>query len=835
MAPKLTRISKACRACSTKRKRCDGLSPACTPCTLANVHCEYVDTGRRRGRPPNKRDRDRHGDLPPQAQALGPSRSTADLVAGVHRGRCWNPAASDSAPVQPSPRTPSSFPRPTHLDPAAAAAPHLERSLSVFATGQATPAPRNLPSHIDAWHDDHRLRLPPLTAHSGIGFPDAYAFGRTFPSRSDRLRRAQAIDHDATDPHDAPDRQAPTAHNFHRFGTDLERLPSTVVRFLFDVYWRHSHGHWPLLYKPDVVRIPDARLSTEIREPLFSAIICTSASIAADSPAAHRYVEAIADAAVQRTMQALSRPSLDVFQALLLHVVRVFGTGDARQASLLLGYAIQLCTNLGLHRPRQSTVARMSVGEYQAQLRSLWSCYCLDKVISVEMRRPPSFRFDTIAAELTSECEPDEFEVVYEASPVVEGGDPAKVLGRLHALSLLNLTTRILHMLEKALLKWDHGVVDDHDDEVLLLQRQQSHLPLTWEQSLDIDRELQELVHRWPQHLRIGPNSSAAVPNVSCLLIEVYIAKILNFRPFVLWNEDLAAASASSSSSAAAAMATSSVAPDGDGPPGTAAAAVATTSNQHASTAASICLASALSVVQLFGGISRSGLRFIASNNIYSIFTAASILIPYTAADSASLSRQCRAAVWSCLCWLDEISATSRLAKRRRDSLETAARRLGWVPSPPSGEDAEANGAGPPQQHPQQRYPAQQQPPQQGRATTATECDGNPGRDTQGLSAAPARLQEGLDPAGGLAEPHMAPTEGPPAMASATLPAVMDQTDTTADLDDPSLWMADLAEQWCMLGSEPPPLPPLASSDDLYLDPSVQALIRQSIFGDGAS
>lgn len=415
----------------------------------------------------------------------------------------------------------------------------------------------------------------------------------------------------------------------------LCKLAPSMVRFHFDIYWRHVHSHWQILYKPAITAIPEARLASEVEQPLFDSIICLTATMAIRSERDRETVDQIAQAATLDIMAQLLTPRLSVVQALLLHSLRFYGIGELRKAILLTSCASQLSIDLGMHLDRSAT-ADSDPGQHQSRLRALWSCYCLDKVLSAEMERPPAFRIDGVSAELLSEFEPDEFEIVYQTSDLIPGSNRTQpTLGRLHAASSLNLTVRTYRILEQALL----SPINLHTDGDIL----QRDLLSSWTRSLALDRDLDNLAASWPDQFRLHNSKALAVPGVACLVIWFHLTKIINYRPYLLLQDRL-----------------SHTASNIDLAP-------------SAQVAATICLSSASAIVQLFGAIPRASLRYISGNNAFSIFTAASILLPYSTHESLSIARECKASVHKCFVWLDDMAATWPIARKHRKALDDMA------------------------------------------------------------------------------------------------------------------------------------------------------------------
>ncbi|KAF3798933.1 Transcriptional activator protein acu-15 [Colletotrichum gloeosporioides] len=46
---KAARIGQACLRCQSKKIKCDGKQPSCTPCTNRSHDCQYQQVQRRRG------------------------------------------------------------------------------------------------------------------------------------------------------------------------------------------------------------------------------------------------------------------------------------------------------------------------------------------------------------------------------------------------------------------------------------------------------------------------------------------------------------------------------------------------------------------------------------------------------------------------------------------------------------------------------------------------------------------------------------------------------------------------------------------------------------------
>ncbi|PWN32708.1 uncharacterized protein FA14DRAFT_76999 [Meira miltonrushii] len=419
----------------------------------------------------------------------------------------------------------------------------------------------------------------------------------------------------------------------------LKLLSPSKVRFHFDIFWRHVHTHWQILYKPAFTAIPETRLADEVEQPLLEAIVCLTASMAIHTERDRSTVEAICQTATVDLLTKLLTPDLSVVQALFLHSLRFYGIGDLKKASLFTSCAWQLCVDLGMHIDDRS--GHRDPGKHQARLRALWTCYCLDKVLAAEMERVPAFRSDGVTAELLSEYEPDEFEIVYQNSDLIPEfhGAPMVSLGRLHAASSLNLTVRLYRILEQALLSPVHLHPDKTVSEQDLLS--------SWTRTLALDRELDALAGSWPDQFRLHTRNELAVPGVACLVVWFHLIKVINYRPYVLLQDRLFRTPIRNADMAPSAQ-----------------------------IAAMCCLTSASAIVQLFNAIPRTSLRYIAANNAFSIFTAASILMPYSTHESLSIAKECHQSVHKCLAWLDDLGETWPIARKHRMALDDMAQLL---------------------------------------------------------------------------------------------------------------------------------------------------------------
>ncbi|KAE8440368.1 hypothetical protein EG329_008327 [Mollisiaceae sp. DMI_Dod_QoI] len=156
---KRLRISVACETCRKKKLKCDALRPSCSFCLRRNLHCQYVNAGRRRREPAIQTDTLAHPDsdqtsVPSpgaQAEPSVDSGSRNDIGTLLNQRGSQEDQNNGQAQALRSPKIASTFdPRlddirsgdrsqPTFTDTTASGAPEIAKSLQAPSSQELLP------------------------------------------------------------------------------------------------------------------------------------------------------------------------------------------------------------------------------------------------------------------------------------------------------------------------------------------------------------------------------------------------------------------------------------------------------------------------------------------------------------------------------------------------------------------------------------------------------------------------------------------------------------------------------------------------------------------------
>lgn len=344
--PRLNRITKACYNCSSRKKRCDGQLPVCSACIARGSECSYIDTGRKRGRKP----------------ALGAHTSQQK------QQRTSNTNTSANRPVDASSASPSASPPDDDLDVtqvASTSRPMIplrtsSSDVSYHAPAARPPSPRLPPlwSHhgSDPSSSSSNARLLPPAARPPPRSPppsfEDHASARGLSSGLQFVRRFVGSNDLTAPPSSEPFGPAiVTCEDCNRMGVPCSVcLPDSEIHNCLQLYWKHVHVHWILLYKPFFQALTTQELRTTVSARLLWAM-CATGRMLEETPdndkatLARRYASRAMTALYEDCLQ----PSLASLQTCLILSIFFLGLGDLQRSFTHIGTAHSMTMALGLY------------------------------------------------------------------------------------------------------------------------------------------------------------------------------------------------------------------------------------------------------------------------------------------------------------------------------------------------------------------------------------------------------------------------------------------------------------------------------------------------------
>lgn len=184
-------------------------------------------------------------------------------------------------------------------------------------------------------------------------------------------------------------RPATHAESTSPIDEDPGPLPDEVAETLYKAYLKHISTRWPTLYPPDILSLHSRRLSltTPFEISTLNLIYAIAARFLETTgvtgpffPERH-YVLSL-----QQLEKILQAHDIQSVQTLLLHAIYCLRAPRGLSAWTHVGLAIRICVELGMHR-KTPAPGGSSLGE-EMRKRIFWSCYCLDRQVSIILGRP---------------------------------------------------------------------------------------------------------------------------------------------------------------------------------------------------------------------------------------------------------------------------------------------------------------------------------------------------------------------------------------------------------------------------------------------------------------
>ncbi|TVY45918.1 putative transcriptional regulatory protein [Lachnellula occidentalis] len=210
---------------------------------------------------------------------------------------------------------------------------------------------------------------------------------------------------------------------------DISVISSETSKRLFQTYFDCIHPIWPLLYKPlfnsSDYTYPSPRIPAALVLAIFAIASCVDNSSVANTenttqesrkcPEPRVFFEEALEILQRGTKDDNARHPMNVFvpsitncQVLVLLALQQHGVAEYSRAAVLGGVAAAMGTELRLHRAYELN----DLVEREIRSRLWWNLYILDKMMSGEMGRPVILRAEETDTPWPSISESDEFELM---------------------------------------------------------------------------------------------------------------------------------------------------------------------------------------------------------------------------------------------------------------------------------------------------------------------------------------------------------------------------------------------------------------------------------------
>jgi Fungal specific transcription factor domain len=242
--------------------------------------------------------------------------------------------------------------------------------------------------------------------------------------------------------------------------TSREELSTKVTNNragrLIQIFFRHIHPIWPILYKPMYGSLDCSELLDILPGALINAMLSISVLLddseetPLDGPSRHEEAQCFFKQALllasksehKQTHEELlaTKPTILRCQVLTILALQQHSIAAFSQAGILCGVAAAIAIDLQLHRRFESGTSI----EVEINSRLWWSIYVLEKMLSWEMNRPIILRAEEADASFPSINESDEFEFSSIWLPSGSVSGPLK----LHTISSFHTSIRLCMIIE---------------------------------------------------------------------------------------------------------------------------------------------------------------------------------------------------------------------------------------------------------------------------------------------------------------------------------------------------------------------------------------------------
>jgi len=392
---KRSRTAVACRRCKIRKQKCDGLSPKCSNCANSDSTCEYdfsptLNRNQEQYLRARRRVEELEGALgrlkqtshetslePALMEHVSPTQSTASS-----RGREPNTIRNTSPSVS------SSHP-PLNR-------PHVPQKVTGL-TEHMNPPPQIVPD-AETLSDPSRA-FQNLAFQATGGFvgststPSDDTFGRVLHAV---VSRKKSLDQSAQpcllNQNLTPKSLESAVQSGSSNNITLAGIPDVVAdRMINKGYLHYIAILWPVMEPKQLQRLHRDRAQLEDRFEIAALHLVYAA--------AGRFLETTGETGSFRSenhyrsaMALLGeilalRASVQTIQILLLLAIYGLRAPRGPGAWPLVGIAMRMCIELGMHRKSMDVPGRDA--ETEDHLRCVfWSCYCLDRQTSIILGRP---------------------------------------------------------------------------------------------------------------------------------------------------------------------------------------------------------------------------------------------------------------------------------------------------------------------------------------------------------------------------------------------------------------------------------------------------------------
>jgi hypothetical protein len=182
----------------------------------------------------------------------------------------------------------------------------------------------------------------------------------------------------------------------------LAVVTSETAELLLEGYLKHISTRWVVLYRVHVLELHTKNSQQTLNAPFDVSTLNLVYAIGG------RFLETVGEvglftperfyqAALEQLDTVLQAADIAAVQTLLLHAIYCLRAPRGLSAWTNVGLATRICVSLGLHRKTPKSKPSLA---NEVKKRVFWSCYCLDRQVSIILGRPFAISDRDIDAEV---------------------------------------------------------------------------------------------------------------------------------------------------------------------------------------------------------------------------------------------------------------------------------------------------------------------------------------------------------------------------------------------------------------------------------------------------
>ena len=303
-------------------------------------------------------------------------------------------------------------------------APKRSRTESLGGPSIEKSSPAPSPSSSESFVDV--LRDLSLSAGGYVGASSSLSMGRMLGSIVNDKDASLMFGGRAFDEYLSPKSNHATLDSIEERVITLAEIDDEAGERLLQGYFKHISTLWPLLRSRDVRRLHSCR--RQLTDPFSCATLHLVYACGG------RFLETTGETGDFQSEQHYNASNVYIDEVLQLHDIRsvqillllaIYSLRSPKSpgAWSFIGLAMRLSIDLGFHRRGRFPVENPSLLEMRK--RVFWSCYCLDRQISIILGRPFAVSDRDIDAELPSDVDESEEDPAVLQMAASRTGQPA--------------------------------------------------------------------------------------------------------------------------------------------------------------------------------------------------------------------------------------------------------------------------------------------------------------------------------------------------------------------------------------------------------------------------